>query len=762
MEMDASTDDASGSSSDDGRGQSEGSAEELLAAVIEARSLFLMRRHRRNAAQRARRRLFFGSVAGRRANWPRAFDQGMRGIMRDYFGVDGQPPVYGERKSERRFRVPRSVSMRIHEAIRDRPCWRQSINATGRPQAHALQKLVAVFRVLAYGESFDRENEYVRLSKSTIEVATKKLIEFIVEEWEPVYLRPPNDEEVEPMMDRNAARGMPGCIGSLDCSHWEWAACPKGLAGQYQNRKKRRTIVMETVCYEDLYIWYIFIGAPGSLNDLNVLRISPLYFDVVEGLWPPRSFSFCVSGRTRLLLYYLTDGVYPKYPFFVSPYPNPITPTEESLNRLQEALRKDVERLDGVLTARFHILLHPDRFGSVEQMILAGKAAAILHNMVVEHGRGGFASHEIMAAAAAARDGEPAAAAGDGHSGGAGHVGGDGDAGSGEAAAGDDEVTAAAGGGSPAGVGGGGGADGAGATAAAAGLGAAAAAAGGGLPAGVGGGGGADGGAGAAGAAAGLAGSAAAAGGGWPAGVGGGRGADGGAGAAGEAAGLAGSAAAAGGGSPAGVSGGGGADGGAGAADAAAGPAGSAVAAGGGSPTGVGGGGGADGGAGAAAAAAGPVGLAAAAGGGSPAGLGGGGGAGGLGAAAAAAGFGAAPAAAGGGSPTGVGGGGGADGGAGAAAAAAGLVGPPAAAGGGSTAAGPAADAAAAAAAAPRLAPMPHAPVGLGGADPPPGSFLFQLRTRQISTDRAEFFSLRDDLAAHIFADLGSFLEPHL
>jgi len=243
--------------------------------------------------------------------------------------------------------------MHIYEAIWDRPFWRQSINATGRPKVYALQKLVAAFRVLAYRESYDRADEYGRLSKSTIEVVTKKLIEFIVEEWEPVYLRPPNDEEVKRMLERNAARRVQECIGSLDCSLWEWAACPKGLAGHYQNRKKRRAIVMETVCDEDLYIWHFFIGALGSFNDLNVLRISPLYFDVVEGVWPPRSFSFCVNGRSRCLLYYLTDGVYLKYPFFVSPYPNRIIPAEKCFKRLQEALRKDVERLYGVMTAIF-------------------------------------------------------------------------------------------------------------------------------------------------------------------------------------------------------------------------------------------------------------------------------------------------------------------------------------------------------------------------------------------------------------------------
>ena len=93
--MDASTDGGSGSSSDDGREQSEGSVDKLVAAVIGARFPFLMRRHRRNAAQGARSRRFVGSVAGRRANRPRDFDQGMCGIMRDYFDVDGLPPVYG-------------------------------------------------------------------------------------------------------------------------------------------------------------------------------------------------------------------------------------------------------------------------------------------------------------------------------------------------------------------------------------------------------------------------------------------------------------------------------------------------------------------------------------------------------------------------------------------------------------------------------------------------------------------------------------------
>jgi len=109
--------------------------------------------------------------------------------MRDYISVDGQPPVYEEETFERRFRVPRSLFMSVYEAICDRPCGRQSINATRRPRAHVLQKLVAAFCVAAYWGSCSAV-------QFTTDVATKKLIEFITEEGESVYRRPPIEGEI--------------------------------------------------------------------------------------------------------------------------------------------------------------------------------------------------------------------------------------------------------------------------------------------------------------------------------------------------------------------------------------------------------------------------------------------------------------------------------------------------------------------------------------------------------------------------------------
>jgi len=406
----------------------------VVAAHV-ATVLHWLRRRRatRAAVQRPRYR---GSVPGRAANCRRDFALGLHCILKDYFGIDGQPPVFGSSLFERRFRVPRSLFVRIYNDLKDRPFWKQRINATGQPQSHPIQKLVGAFRVLAYGECPDRGDEYVRLSQATIEVATKKLVEYLVDDLGPLYLRPPTDREVEGILTRNSARGLPGCLGSLDCSHWKWTACPKGRAGTYQDRNGDRTIVIEAICDEDLWIYHMFVGAPGSLNDINVLYQSPLYIGITTGKWPPSSFPFTVNGNTRTLLYYLVDGIYPRFAFLVAPYPKPSTEQQRVFNRLQEAIRKDVERLFGVLTRRFHVMLNPARFFTVPSMVLTAQAVAILHNMVVELRRSNFMSRTRAAAADADISGGCGAAAAAGAGGGTGETA-EGDACDDEAATGD-------------------------------------------------------------------------------------------------------------------------------------------------------------------------------------------------------------------------------------------------------------------------------------------------------------------------------------
>lgn len=170
-------------------------------------------------AERASKIRYRGSAPGRRGNKRRDFDFGLRNIIRDSFGIDGRPPVHSEQDFERRFRVPRSVFLRVFKAVKDEPEVKRTTNAAGMPHAHAMQRVVAAFRVLAYGKSHDRTNQDVRLSRSTIDTCCKKLMAFIVEDFGPDYLRPPTKEELMHILARNAQLGLPGCIDSIDCTN---------------------------------------------------------------------------------------------------------------------------------------------------------------------------------------------------------------------------------------------------------------------------------------------------------------------------------------------------------------------------------------------------------------------------------------------------------------------------------------------------------------------------------------------------------------
>lgn len=133
----------------------------------------------------------------------------MRLILDDFWGAEVERPVYEERYSESRFRVPRVVLMGLYKTLKDRPCWNHGVNANGIARSHPMQTLASDTRVLASGEVTYFVDEYVRPSSCTLKIAMKKLSTFLIDEHGPVYLRPPSDAELDTMLKRNAERGLP-------------------------------------------------------------------------------------------------------------------------------------------------------------------------------------------------------------------------------------------------------------------------------------------------------------------------------------------------------------------------------------------------------------------------------------------------------------------------------------------------------------------------------------------------------------------------
>ncbi|XP_074314550.1 uncharacterized protein LOC141649768 [Silene latifolia] len=242
----------------------------------------------------------------RRRNIKSDREEGHKQLYNDYF----MDPVYPEELFRRRFRMHKHLFMRIVNALsaNDR-FFQQRVGGNGRPSFSPLQRCTTALRVLAYGTSTDSVDEYLRMSDTSIWDSLKLFVEGVISCFGNEYQRRPNPQDLGRLLHMGQAREFPGMLGSIDCMHWEWKNCPTAWAGQYAERSSKPLVILEAVASYDLWIWHAFFGTPGSLNDINVLERSPLFYDVLEESAPPVNFS--VNGTDYNMGYYLTDGIYP-------------------------------------------------------------------------------------------------------------------------------------------------------------------------------------------------------------------------------------------------------------------------------------------------------------------------------------------------------------------------------------------------------------------------------------------------------------------
>ncbi|KAE8958169.1 hypothetical protein PR001_g30970 [Phytophthora rubi] len=134
----------------------------------------------------------------------------------------------------------------------------QRVDAVGKKGLTPLQKCSAAIRMLVYGCAADSLDDVVKDAESTLLAYTKKICRTVVEVFEEEYLREPTRDDIERQLERSAARGLPGCLGSLDCMHWVWEMCPTALKGQLSGKEGKPTVVLE------VFSKWLQINACGS------------------------------------------------------------------------------------------------------------------------------------------------------------------------------------------------------------------------------------------------------------------------------------------------------------------------------------------------------------------------------------------------------------------------------------------------------------------------------------------------------------------
>jgi hypothetical protein len=309
-------------------------------------------------------------------------------IMYDYLGPD---PLFGK-EFPLMFRVSRGRFQCIledfgnlhHPFYQDEP-----VDCFGQKGASMEAKLLLPLKCMAYGVPAHTFMDYFSMSTTLARVSVKNFQEQMVGLYLEEYLRVPTSQDIKNILrlHKSVHRGMDGMLGSLDCMHTYWDKCPVAWQGSFKSgAKKKPSIVLEAVADHNLWFWHASYGYAGTLNDINIINLSPLKEAFLDGSLEDlekESVPFKIGEDEFHKIYLLVDGIYPKFSRFVKAFKQPSNDYEKALTSWQEGARKDIERAFGVLQAKFQCLARPILLRALYRIEAMVTCALILHNMCV-------------------------------------------------------------------------------------------------------------------------------------------------------------------------------------------------------------------------------------------------------------------------------------------------------------------------------------------------------------------------------------------
>ena len=93
---------------------------------------------------------------------------------------------------------------------------------------------------------------------------------------------PYDDLTYHKVSDDYAARGLPGCVGSVDCVHIGWDRCPTQYKNMYTGKEGYPSVAYEVICTCRKFIQSVSCGHPGTRNDKHIVKTDVSVMQLME------------------------------------------------------------------------------------------------------------------------------------------------------------------------------------------------------------------------------------------------------------------------------------------------------------------------------------------------------------------------------------------------------------------------------------------------------------------------------------------------
>ena len=218
------------------------------------------------------------------------------------------------------------------------------------------------------------------ISKSILSLRFEQLVNIIVEQLGPAFLRWPSVKRQKYISYVFwLRRGIPGVVSCADGSHIPFNLLDKDAATDFYCRKGFYSIILQAAVDHVPLFTDVYVGWPGSVNDGRVWRNSPLKRKFEEFYNNPQAFpEFSLTNH-----HLLGDAAYKIDKYMLPPFKNTfiLRHSHRRYNKRQSGTRMAVERAFGQAKGKWQTL----KWLNYRTMQLNCKvitACCILHNYV--------------------------------------------------------------------------------------------------------------------------------------------------------------------------------------------------------------------------------------------------------------------------------------------------------------------------------------------------------------------------------------------